>query len=938
MTMAETPATSEQSARIRSLLSRLRRRVRAYVWIEGISLAVAWLGLTFWLVYLIDYWLLVRVFAVEFPWYLRAILLGGISLGLLFIVYRWIIRRAFANLADHSMAVVLERRFGQFQDSLVTTVEMGEHPDHATPFSTRMLTHTTQDAIAQVPHIRLREVFNFVPLVVAGILAVVLAASIGLFALTTDSFPLAFRRTYLLTEEQWKRKAEIEIVGVTVIRPDTVIAADQLPELFTFDEGSVRVARGSDVVLHVRADANLVIPDKCVVRFWSKDGSEGTSEMEKLGAPKDGVQNYRLEGLPFKGVLSSFQFEVIGKNYGSLTPREGDKPPEISLGLWPVSNREEGYVEVVDAPIVAEATLAYTRPKYIEASGVATEAAYRRGISLAVGTTIEVRCVANKPLKFAHVFNPHYVPGVELREVVAPLRGSVGDSRHAEHLSAFYLKLAEQLERDKSILSVQDALQRQAAESPGLGGVNLLEKYKLAAPIDDAVKRSMRGFNSASNKATAKKRLAQTYRAIAWAILGEDEIEVTESFAIGGKSRDRKRFTIDPPRLDKDLQLEISLHDRDDIVSESPYRMTIFALPDEPPKVNVYLKGIGTAVTPDVQIPIEGGIKDDHGVASAWVVVQAGDTDSFKHALSVGRSGQVASDIDFKEKRNDKEDGFTLVAGDESKLFLHVLAKDHYDLGDAANIGKGDLYQLDIVTADKLRIMLERLEAAQRERLQQIRNEMGQAHDFLLQIGSGALDNAGIEPGDKPAVAAEPGDKETDETQRHSVRLSFATKALLQTRKSMQEVAGVIDMIRNIRQQLINNRVDAEDHKRRLKEEIADPLQRLVDRPAEGEAGLPGSFPSLETQLVELERRLKLMAKDLADSRLSKDADEATAESIDEMERLLSEMDRVLDKLRKIENYNKLLNYVRELLEEQKELNERTKERYKKSALEDLLE
>ena len=416
-------------------------------------------------------------------------------------------------------------------------------------------------------------------------------------------------------------------------------------------------------------------------------------------------------------------------------------------------------------------------------------------------------------------------------------------------------------------------------------------------------------------------------------------MEVTETFSLSGEDGQFDEFEIDPPRLDSDLKLEISLHDRDDIVSESPYRMLIFALPDELPKVNAYLTGIGTAVTPDVQIPFRGGIKDDHGVARAWVDVQVGDAESFTHPLSLGRAGQVASAIDFKAKRNDEEDGLTLIAGDDSKLFLNVLAQDHYDLGDASNIGKGDVYQLDIVTADKLLIMLERLEAGQRERLQQIRNEMSEAHEFLLRVGAGALDDAGAEPGDKVAAEGdEPDDEKSDEIEQHSVRLSFAIKALLQTRKSMQEVAGVVDTIRDIREQLINNRIDAEDHKRRLMEEIADPLQKLIERPGEMESAPPGSFPALEVQLVELERRLKVMAKDFKDEQLSNDTDESATASIEEMERLLYDLDQILDKLRKIESYNKLLTYVRELLEEQKELNERTKERYKKSALEDLLE
>ncbi len=78
---------------------------------------------------------------------------------------RYILRRAFVHLADRSMAVLLERKFGQFQDSLLTTVELAEAPDHAVEFNPEMLVHTQQDALARIADLPLRQVFDLRPLV-----------------------------------------------------------------------------------------------------------------------------------------------------------------------------------------------------------------------------------------------------------------------------------------------------------------------------------------------------------------------------------------------------------------------------------------------------------------------------------------------------------------------------------------------------------------------------------------------------------------------------------------------------------------------------------------------------------------------------------------------------------------------------------------------------
>ena len=79
------------------------------------------------------------------------------------------------------MAVLLERRFHQFHDALVTAVELSEQPHHARQFNQEMLNRTGREAQARTADIRVGEVFRLSPLLAKIALATVLIAPIGLF-------------------------------------------------------------------------------------------------------------------------------------------------------------------------------------------------------------------------------------------------------------------------------------------------------------------------------------------------------------------------------------------------------------------------------------------------------------------------------------------------------------------------------------------------------------------------------------------------------------------------------------------------------------------------------------------------------------------------------------------------------------------------------------
>src|SRR5215469_12358616 len=102
---------------IRQLLAAVRRRIRRYVWLEGLSATVAVVGAAFWLALAAD-WFFEPARAVRHALVGLIALVGVASLGWL------LLRRMVVRLSDQSMAILLERRFGNLQDSLMTAVEL----------------------------------------------------------------------------------------------------------------------------------------------------------------------------------------------------------------------------------------------------------------------------------------------------------------------------------------------------------------------------------------------------------------------------------------------------------------------------------------------------------------------------------------------------------------------------------------------------------------------------------------------------------------------------------------------------------------------------------------------------------------------------------------------------------------------------------------------
>ncbi len=361
--MAEQTNQPQLAPAISETLALLRRRIRRYVWLEGLALALACLGLAFWLSLAVD-WLPVTFGHDEPNTAARIAMLAIVGSAVLFIFFWLIVRRAFVHLPNRSMALLLERRFREFDDSLLTTVELTDLPGHAEDFNRDMLETTGRHALQQTGHVELARVFNPWPLMRNLALAVLLSLSVVTFAMgAPESFETWFNRVLLLKDTPWPRRNHIEIEG-----------------------GRVRkVARGEAPVITVRTDAtNYEVPRVVRVYYETDDGGSGQENMIREGAVRDGHQYFTYT---FKPLLDSATFEALGGDYRVRDYR----------------------IEVVDSP-TAELTLACKYPAYMVNAEqdlyTPRDLPVTGVMQLPQGTHVTVRAAANKPIVAAEVSYP----------------------------------------------------------------------------------------------------------------------------------------------------------------------------------------------------------------------------------------------------------------------------------------------------------------------------------------------------------------------------------------------------------------------------------------------------------------------------------------------------------------------------------------------------
>jgi hypothetical protein len=336
--------------RLVRLLARIRRRARAWVWIESLAWVLLFVAGFFWISLMLDR-------AIEPPAWVRGLGMFLAAATVAWILADKLLRRLAMPLSDASLALVVERGDPRFGDGLATAIDLATAsagPAHG-KVDPALAARTISDAADLIGQVRPDDLFRGRRLLAVAGAGAVAAASVVGFALARPALATLWaRRMVLLDDPSWPRRVTLTADGFS---PD----------------GERVVARGSDVEVVVRASATRPWPGMVELRSRGPDGWR-RDRMGTRGAEGP-------EGRTFAHVLADVTRDT------ELEVRGGDaRLPGLRL-------------RVTDAPAVADVAISYREPTYL--GGGRRHAAPARLVRIPRGSDVELRFTSTKPLSAA---------------------------------------------------------------------------------------------------------------------------------------------------------------------------------------------------------------------------------------------------------------------------------------------------------------------------------------------------------------------------------------------------------------------------------------------------------------------------------------------------------------------------------------------------------
>ncbi len=364
-------STAEKSSprsEIPGVLRELRLRIRRYVVLEGSARVLAVFGAAVWLSLAVDYWLEPSA-GVR-----RALLLVALA-GITAAVIWYLVLRLARDFRFPALALVLERRFPELNDRLITAVELAESGQRHSGLTGSMLQRTADEAAELSRRLALGEVFNLGPLIRAISLASCLAVSIAAFALAaSEVFSTWFRRSVLMADEYYRRDTDLRVY----------VLAEPGERVVEFSDGVYKHPRGGDLTFIAEVPEGRRVPDRVQFSFRNVATRGGSTEfMTKIGG--------RLFRQKLIGLHNSIDLWLRGGDYSTRNPLR---------------------IVIVEPPQLERLTLEALYPEYTglnslaEGDGPSAPRPVRQSVpvlgaqvSLPAGTDFVLSARSNKPLR-----------------------------------------------------------------------------------------------------------------------------------------------------------------------------------------------------------------------------------------------------------------------------------------------------------------------------------------------------------------------------------------------------------------------------------------------------------------------------------------------------------------------------------------------------------
>ena len=228
----------------------------------------------------------------------RVVLLGAAAGLTVYALWRFLVSPLCVRLGDEELSLVVERRFPDLGDRLISTVQFARTADVA-PLSREMVGQLQHDTLERTAPLNFGDVVTAKP---SAYWAIGAALALIVTSLYTAWFPataaiFAARFFNPLSTTEWPRRTQL-----------TVLAYDKDNRPLAFEGDRVFVPKGEDVQLVVRAARHSGEiwrpPSRVTVRYRFETGGTG-----RRNVPMGDEAAYRTA---FPTVTETFSFDVVG--------------------------------------------------------------------------------------------------------------------------------------------------------------------------------------------------------------------------------------------------------------------------------------------------------------------------------------------------------------------------------------------------------------------------------------------------------------------------------------------------------------------------------------------------------------------------------------------------------------------------------------------------
>lgn len=496
-----------------TVLDKLRLKIQLYLFFHGVALVVLALCLGFFATLSLD-WLYFQMSYLELPLAIRILMAMAMVGAIAWVLAHQVVLRLLKGKKSQSLALILERRFPELNDRLITAVELnGAASEYQTPLTQHMLQETIREVSRSVNKLNLSDVFDWKPLIQGWVAAAVLLFGVGTVAAAMPQSFDRWTRAFVQFERvYWLRETSLEVV----------VLAEPGDRIRQFEGRVYKHPAGADLTLRVTVPAGTnplgsewIVPDEVEIDYAFLP-PVGGGDRQPLA--RRGERQFQFK---MNSVLNSFEFWISGNDY---------------------INRQPYRIEIVEAPKADNITLECDYPDYMKRDS------YENG-----KIALDERKLIGKQIRI-----PEETAFVLNLETNKPLRNVILQT-DAYEISLGHLQIAD---KESSSEELTDELSMRLVQEDGsYGKRQSLPSQRASAMIGQKRQTFRLPFvisNHSESEIAARNIELPAALGQPWLLAPDSELKVYLEDEDGIISAEPKRFTIlgvvdEPPKIETEL-------------------------------------------------------------------------------------------------------------------------------------------------------------------------------------------------------------------------------------------------------------------------------------------------------------------------------------------------------------------------------------------------